>query len=136
MSDNAFETFIQTIVDDRKVWLLESHPGMFALLEDDNEHTYLPLWESKEKAQRAAVGEWCHYNVEEMGFAELEHWLAELNSDEIYLAISPTADGKILSLKACDFKRWLKPYVTEKYTEPESDDDDDIDLGDGWAEKW
>lgn len=136
MSENSFEIFIKTILDNKKVWLLESHPGMFALLEDADERTYLPLWESREKAQEAAVGEWCRYNVEEMGFAELEHWLAELNNDEIDLAVSPKSDGKILSLKACDFRRWLKPYVTEKYIEPMADDDDDIDFGDGWAEKW
>ena len=134
------ETFLNTILETRKVWLLEAKEGFFAMLEDDHCDSYIPLWESEEAALKNAVGDWEGYTSAYMGFSELEHWLKELANDEIDIAVSPESEGEITALASANFRKWVKPYsdnsYKEKKEEDDSDDDDDFDYGDGWAQPW
>lgn len=138
---NTLESFLETITDTRKVWLLEAMTGMFAMLEDADGNSYIPVWDSEEKALKAAVDDWSGYNVTEMGFSELTLWLKELAHDEIDIAVAPEKDGEIIAISSSKFRNWLKPMDDESYHEEaeegeEEDDDDHFDYGDGWAEKW
>ena len=128
------EKFINAILETRKVWLLEAKEGFFAMLEDNDGEPYMPLWESEESAARAAQGDWEGYTVTDMGFSELEHWLKELASDDIDIAVAPESDGEITAISSGKFRTWVKPYSDDSFKD--EDDDDDFDYGDGWAQPW
>lgn len=133
--ETKLEIFLNSILETRKVWLLEAKEGFFAMLEDNDGEPYIPLWESEAQAKNAARGDWEGYSVTDMGFSELEHWLKELAKDDIDVAVSPEADGEITAIQSAKFRTWVKPYSDDSYKE-EDDDDDDFDYGDGWAQPW
>lgn len=134
---NTLESFLEAISETRKVWLLEAMTGMFAMLEDSEGNSYIPVWESEALAAKAAVEDWEGYEVTEMGFSELAVWLKELSRDEIDIAVSPEKDGEIMAIASSNFRKWVKPLADDSYhEEPDEDDEDDFDYGDGWAEKW
>ena len=130
------EHFLNAILETRKVWLLEAKEGFFAMLEDSGGESYVPLWASEEAALKAAQGDWEGYTVTDMGFSELHHWLKELASDEIDIAIAPEADGEITAIPSYKFRSWLRPYDDHSYKEKNDDADDDFDFGEGWAQPW
>ena len=131
------ETFLDSIAETRKVWLLEAMTGMFAMLEDADGNSYIPVWESDELAKKAAKEDWENYEVTEMGFSELAVWLKELSRDEIDIAVSPEKDGEIMAIASSNFRKWVKPMADDSYKEESDDEDeDDFDYGEGWAEKW
>ena len=135
--ENKLETFINAILETRKVWLLEAKEGFFAMLEDNDGASYMPLWESEELAAKAAKGDWEGYSTTDMGFSELQQWLKELAADEIDIAVSPQADGEITAIPSYKFRNWLKPYDDHSYKEKNDEEtDDDFDYGDGWAQPW
>ena len=136
--ENKLEQFIESILETRKVWLLEAKEGFFAMLEDSNGNSYVPVWESEESAKKAAQGDWKNYTVTDMGFSELQHWLKELAADEIDIAVAPEADGEITAIPSYKFGKWLKPYDDHSYKEEDDEpgEDDDFDYGDGWAQPW
>ena len=133
--ENKLEQFLKAILETRKVWLLEAKEGFFAMLEDNNGVSYVPLWESEELAAKAAQGDWVGYTTTSMGFSELQHWLKELAADEIDIAVSPEKDGEITAIPSYKFGKWLKPYDDHSYKE-QDDEEDDFDYGDGWAQPW
>ena len=132
------ESFLEVIAETRQVWLLEAMTGMFAMLEDNDGNSYIPVWESEELARKAAVEDWEDYKVTEMGFSELAVWLKELTRDEIDIAVSPEKDGQIMAIASANFRKWVKPLADDSYhEEPDEDElDEDFDYGEGWAEKW
>ena len=132
---NTLETFLDAISETRKVWLLEAMTGMFAMLEDADGNSYIPVWASEAEAKQAALDDWADYQVTEMGFSELAVWLKELSRDEIDIAVAPERDGQIMAIASANFRKWVKPLADDSYHE-EPDEDDDFDYGDGWAEKW
>lgn len=134
--ENRLEQFINAILETRKVWLLEAREGFFAMLEDNNGDSYVPVWESEELAQKAAQGDWGSYTVAEMGFSELKHWLKELAEDEIDIAVAPESDGEVTALASANLRKWIEPYADDSYKEEGDADDDDFDYGDGWAQPW
>ena len=137
---NTLESFLETVAATRKVWLLEAMTGMFAMLEDADGNSYIPVWASEDQALKAAVGDWSDYEVTEMGFSELALWLKELSRDEIDIAVAPEKEGEITAISSSKFRNWIKPMDDNSYHEDveEGEDtlDDDFDYGDGWAEKW
>ena len=134
--ENKLEQFLKAILETRKVWLLEAKEGFFAMLEDSNGDSYIPLWESEALAVQAAQGDWEEYTVADMGFSELEHWLKELAADEIDIAVSPETDGEITAITSHKFRTWLKPYDDHSYKEKDDEDEDEFDYGEGWAQPW
>ena len=135
--EERLEQFINTIRETRKVWLLQAREGFFAMLEDSDGNSYIPLWASEESASKAAQGDWEGYTVTDMGFSELGQWLKELAADEIDIAVSPEADGEITAIPSRRFRNWLKPYDDHSYKEQDDvEDSDDFDYGDGWAQPW
>lgn len=133
---NTLESFLETIAESRKVWLLEAMTGMFAMLEDAEGNSYIPLWASETEARKAAVADWEGYEVTDMGFSELAVWLKELSRDEIDIAVSPDKEGQITAIASANFRKWVKPRSDDSYKEETDEEDDDFDYGDGWAEKW
>jgi len=134
--ENKLEQFLNSILESRKVWLLEAKEGFFAMLEDNDGEPYIPIWESEDKAAQAAQADWEGYTVTDMGFSELEHWLKELASDDIDIAISPESDGEITAISSAKFRTWVKPHSDNSFKDEDDDEDDDFDYGEGWAQPW
>ena len=133
----TLESFLEVISETRKVWLLEAMTGMFAMLEDGDGNSYIPLWATEADAENAAQEDWEDYEVTEMGFSELAVWLKELTRDEIDIAVAPEKDGEIMAIASSNFRKWVKPLADDSYKEEADDEDDeDFDYGDGWAEQW
>ena len=132
------EPFLETLSETHRVWLLEAMDGMFAMLEDNDGNSYIPVWESEELARNAAVEDWADYKVTEMGFSELAVWLKELTRDEIDIAVSPEKDGEITAIASAKFRQWVKPQADDSYHEEEDEEDldDGFDYGEGWAQPW
>jgi len=148
--EQRLQKFINAILETRRVWLLEAKEGFFAMLEDNDGNSYIPLWATEEEAQRNAAGDWDGYTTTYMGFSELEHWLKELADDDIDIAVAPEREGEIVAIPARKFKTWLKPYDDHSYKEEDEDDDEEdhdiktqygpdnksFDYGEGWAQPW
>lgn len=132
----TLESFLDAISETRKVWLLEAMTGMFAMLEDHEGNSYIPLWASETQAKEAAKDDWEGYEVTDMGFSELAVWLKELTRDDIDIAVSPEKDGEIMAISSSNFRKWVKPLADDSYHEEPDEDEDDFDYGDGWAEEW
>ena len=132
------EPFLDTLSKTHSIWLLEAMDGMFAMLEDSDGNSYIPVWESEELARNAAVEDWADYRVTEMGFSELAVWLKELTRDEIDIAVSPEKDGEITAIASAKFRRWVKPQADDSYHEEDDEDDEEegYDYGEGWAQPW
>lgn len=144
------ETFLNTILETRTVWLLQAREGFFAMLEDNRGNSYVPVWESEEKALLVAQGDWEGYAAASMGFSELEHWLGELAKDKINIAVAPESDGKITAIASEKLRTWLRPYDDHSYVEEDDEDEPEdntvstkygpdnkrFDYGDGWAQEW
>ena len=130
------QPFLDTISQTHQVWLLEAMTGMFAMLEDGDGNSYIPVWESEELARKAAVEDWADYKVTEMGFSELAVWLKELTRDEIDIAVSPEKDGEITAIASSNFLKWVKPQADDSYHEDDEEEEDGFDYGEGWAEPW
>ena len=134
---NTLESFLDVISKTREVWLLEAMTGMFAMLEDADGNSYIPVWESEASAKKAAVEDWSDYEVTQMGFSELAVWLKELSRDEIDIAVAPEKDGGIMAISSANFRKWVKPLADDSYHEEDEDDlDEGYDYGEGWAEPW
>ena len=133
---NTLESFLDVISETREVWLLEAMTGMFAMLEDADGNSYIPVWESEASAKKAAVEDWSDYEVTQMGFSELAVWLKELSRDDIDIAVAPEKDGGIMAISSANFRKWVKPLADDSFQEFDDDLDDEYDYGDGWAEPW
>lgn len=122
MNEQQYREFIDEIVKNCQIWLLESKPGLFAMLEDESGQSYVPIWECEASAVKAAADEWAGYTVASMDFNELAVWLKELQTDEIHIMVGGP-EGQ-LSLMASALHRMIKPFVTEKFvdTDPEEQD--------------
>ena len=135
--EERLNQFLDAILETHKVWLLEAKEGFFAMLEDNDGNSYVPLWASEEAALQNAGGEWEGYTTASMGFSELEHWLKELANDDIDIAVAPEREGEITALASANFRKWVKPHSDNSYKEDDDDDtDDDFDYGEGWEQPW
>ena len=133
---NTLESFLETIAETRVIWLLEARPGMFAMLEDGDGNSYIPVWASEDEAKKAAVEAWADYEVTEMGFSELAVWLKELTRDEIAIAVAPEKEGEIMAIASANFRKWVKPQADDSYHEEADPEEEDFDYGEGWEEQW
>ena len=133
---NTLESFLETIAETRVIWLLEARPGMFAMLEDGDGNSYIPVWASEDEAKKAAVEDWADYEVTEMGFSELAMWLKELTRDEIDIAVAPEKEGEIMAIASANFRKWVKPQADDSYHEEADPEEEDFDYGEGWEEQW
>ena len=71
------QRFLQTVNQNGILWLLEAKPGLFAMLEDGNGNSYIPVWATKEEAEakrKAGKG---------LFAGKLEEESAKLNGREI-----------------------------------------------------
>ena len=96
-----------------ELWLLEAKPGLFAMLEDGDGNSFIPVWASEEEAKSNISDDWCDYAVTTMGVDEFVDWLNELGNDGIGIALSSSNSDSALPFPAYIMKKMFKG-ITEK----------------------
>jgi hypothetical protein len=104
-----YNFLIETITSNREVWLLQAYSGMYAMLDDEQENQYLPVWPEKKYAENYAKLEWTDYEAERMGIGEFLSWLDELEEDGIKIAAFPVSEDNVTPQTAIVFKK----HITE-----------------------
>lgn len=102
---NILGAFIKEVKENDMLWLLEAKPGLFAMVEDGNENSFIPVWSSEKEALENASEDWEGYNVTNMNIAEFVGWMSELHSDEIGIAISTGEEGQMFPIPALSMKQ-------------------------------
>lgn len=134
---DELRNFLQTVNTNGILWLLEAKPGLFAMLEDGNGNSYIPVWATKEEAEANIGDDWATYNVSTMEIAEFITWTRELGSDDIGIAISTGTEGQILPIPSKIMRQMLggqdksdrelvgEEFYDEEWAEPMPDDFED-----------
>lgn len=99
--------FIKEVRENNNFWLLEAKPGLFAMVEDGDENSYIPVWSNEQAALANISDDWEEYNVTNMNIDEFVGWMRELHEDKIGIAISAGAEGQMLPVPAMLMKQFL-----------------------------
>lgn len=97
--------FILNVKETNNLWLLEAKPGLFAMVEDGEENSYIPVWADENDAINNASDDWEGYNVASMNVDEFVGWMRELHEDNIGIAISTDDGGQMLPIPALAMKQ-------------------------------
>ena len=100
-----FKNFISEVRENDNFWLLEAKPGLFAMVEDVDENSFIPVWSNEQDAHASASEDWEGYNVTKMNIAEFVDWMNELHADEIGIAISSGEEGQMFPMPALSMRQ-------------------------------
>ena len=100
--------FITEVRQNASLYLLEAKPGLFAMVEDGNENSYIPVWSNEADAVSNISEDWEEYSVTSMDIAEFVGWMNELHEDQIGIAISTGDGGQMLPMPALTMKQLFK----------------------------
>lgn len=107
------KNFITEVRENDMFWLLEAKPGLFAMVEDNDENSYIPVWSSEAEAVSNISDDWEEYSVTNMNVAEFLGWMNELHEDQIGIAISTGNGGQMLPMPALTMKQLLKDVTID-----------------------
>ena len=102
------KNFISEVRENGMLWLLEAKPGLFAMVEDGEENSYIPVWSSEAEAASNISDDWEEYSVTSMNIDEFVGWMRELDEDQIGIAISSGEDGQMFPMPALAMKQIFK----------------------------
>ena len=97
---NELNLFVLAVKESGNLWLLEAKPGLFAMVEDGDENSFIPVWSSEQSALADIGDDWEGYNVTSMSIEEFVGWMNELHSDNIGIAVSVGNEGQMLPVPA------------------------------------
>lgn len=101
--EERYAYLINKIMETNELWLLQATDGMFAMIEDDNEQFYVPVWPEKEYAEMHVNNEWEEYEATVMSVKELMKWVPELKQDKVFIGAFPGADYSIVPIDPQQF---------------------------------
>lgn len=131
------QSFLAAVNQNGILWLLEAKPGLFAMLEDGNGNSYIPVWASEAEAKANISDDWETYTVTTMDIAEFITWTRELDGDDIGIAVSTGDEGKILPIPSKIMRQMLggqdksdrelvgEEFYDEDWAEPMPEDFED-----------
>ena len=93
--------FILNVKESDTLWLLEAKPGLFAMVEDGDENSYIPVWADEDAAKNNISDDWEEYNVASMNVDEFVGWMNELHEDNIGIAISSGSRFLLARMARC-----------------------------------
>lgn len=102
------KNFISEVRQNDLLWLLEAKPGLFAMVEDGEENSYIPVWSSEADAVSNISEDWEEYSVTSMNIEEFVGWMRELHEDQIGIAISSGEGGQMFPMPALTMKQIFK----------------------------
>ena len=106
-----YEFLIKNVRFCKEIWLLQTEDGLFAMLEDSSNKSYIAVWPEERFAAAYAIDDWAGYLPEKMGLTEFLEWMKELKEDEIMIGAFPYGDSHAMAVDPMEFLRVL----TEKY---------------------
>lgn len=104
----TLKQFILKVQETNELWLLEAKPGLFAMVEDGDENSYIPVWADEDAAKNNISDDWEEYNVTSMNVDEFVGWMNELHEDNIGIAIATGEDGQMLPIPAKMMKQLFR----------------------------
>ena len=107
-NENRYELFISKVKEAGEVWTLVAHEGFYAMFEDENENSLLPVWPDKESADICATDDWADYTPESMVIKEFREWLIELKEDLVLVGVFPGTDHTSYSIDPLQLNKRLK----------------------------
>lgn len=126
---DLLKNFITEVRENNMLWLLEAKPGLFAMVEDGDENSYIPVWRNEKDALMNVGDDWEDYNVANMSIDEFVGWMNELHEDNIGIAISAGGEGQMIPVPAKLMKQFIvgmeinveedKKLVGEEYYDEE-----------------
>ena len=102
------KNFISEVRENDTLWLLEAKPGLFAMVEDAEGNSYIPVWSKESDALSNISEDWEEYSVTSMNIEEFVGWMRELDEDQIGIAISSGAEGQMFPMPALAMKQIFK----------------------------
>lgn len=111
---NELKQFILSVKENNKFWLLEAKPGLFAMVEDAEENTYIPVWSNENDALQSSNEDWESYSVTTMNIDEFVDWMRELHDDNIGIAIILGSNGQMLPIPALTMKQLFSGAETDE----------------------
>ena len=99
------KNFNSEVRENDTLWLLEAKPGLFAMVEDGEENSYIPVWSKESDALSNISEDWEEYSVTSMNIEEFVGWMRELDEDQIGIAISSGEDGQMFPMPALAMKQ-------------------------------
>jgi hypothetical protein len=104
---DRYKYLIDSILQSRKIWMLQAEDGSFAMFEDNSGQSYVPVWPDKEMTEPFAVDDWEGYIPASMGLGEFLDWMNELKKDGIMIGAFPDSNMQSLSVDPLAFKSQL-----------------------------
>ena len=102
---NELNLFVLAVKESGNLWLLEAKPGLFAMVEDGDENSFIPVWSSEQSALADIGDDWEGYNVTSMSIEEFVGWMNELHEDNIGIAVSTGKEGQMLPIPSKTMKQ-------------------------------
>lgn len=102
------KNFISEVRENDTLWLLEAKPGLFAMVEDGEENSYIPVWSKESDAISNISEDWEEYSVTSMNIEEFVGWMRELDEDQIGIAISTGDGGQMFPMPALAMRQIFK----------------------------
>lgn len=104
-NSEKYELLITEVKRNKQIWLLKVTDGTYAMFEDTNEQSYLPVWPNSEFAQANATDNWEGYQPESMPISEFIDWLNELHTDQILIGAFPMPGAQAMAIEPLEFKK-------------------------------
>ena len=105
--NDRYRYLLNHMIKQREVWLLKERDGFFAMFEDNQNQSYIPIWPDQKAAQEFTTEDWQGYLPDKMGLGEFLSWLDELKTDQIFIGAFPNTSMKSLAIDPLDFKKQI-----------------------------
>ena len=106
-NNERYEFLIKMVNFKKEIWLLQTEDGLYAMFEDNENKSYIPVWPEKKFAEAFAIDDWDGYVAERMGLGEFLDWMSELKEDEIMIGAFPYEVSNSMGIDPIDFKKVL-----------------------------
>lgn len=112
LQDNEkYNIFIDNILKNKTVWILQATEGLCAIFEDDSIQEYIPVWPDEKTAKLHAKDDWADYLPEKMNLFEFMGWLKELAADKVKVAVWPDEDMQTIPMQPLEIKKHLEEQI-------------------------
>lgn len=104
----AYKSGLEAIVQQNEAWFLQAQDGLFAMIEDDNDKQYIPVWSTLNDAEQYIADDWESYQAVNMSINELLNWCSELEDDNILIGAFPDKSFRVSPVVPSLFKKHVE----------------------------
>ena len=126
---NELNLFVLAVKESGNLWLLEAKPGLFAMVEDGDENSFIPVWSSEQSALSDIGDDWEGYNVTSMSIDNIRSAVSVGNQGQMRPV--PAKIKKLLfvgaEINVEEDKKLVGEYYDEEWAEG---------IPDNWEEEY